>query len=110
MSAVVDTSDITIEILRGIQAGIAQVNAQLATHGERLGALERHAVATNAALGKLHDSVTVTNETLGIIGERLGFAEAASAAASEARVRQDERVDRLEARLVRVESRVGIDD
>ena len=107
---VVDSNELTIQVLRGIQAGIAQVNAQLATHGERLGSLEQHAIATNRALGKLHDDATLTNETLGVIRERLGFAEAAAAAASDARIRLDERVDRVEARLDQVESRIGIDD
>ena len=105
-----DSNDLTIQVLRSIHARLAEHGELFKAFDARFVALEQHAVATNKALGKLHDGITLTNETLGVIRERLGFAEAASAAASDARIRLDERVDRVEARLDQVESRIGIDE
>ena len=84
-----ETSDITIEILRGIRSELSGMRGDIKS-------LERHASGTNEALAKLHDDMMLTNETLGIMSERLAFAEAAAGAAATARVRLDERVDRVE--------------
>ena len=94
-----ESTDVTIEILRGIQAGIAGMRDDLAD-------LKQHAAATNESLAKLHTDMTLTNETLGVIREPLVFAEAASSAATGARVRLDDRVDRLETRRDDLEARV----
>lgn len=68
--------------------------------------LERHTAATNESLAKLHDDMTLTNETLGIMNDRLAFAEAASSAAATARVRLDGRVDQVEADVDGLRQRV----
>jgi chromosome segregation ATPase len=104
-----ESTDATIDVLRKIRAEISglrsDVNARFAEHGERLEALERHAAATNRSLAELHVDMVTTNETLGLIHHRLGFAEAASAAATAARSRIDDRMDRLEARMEALESK-----
>ena len=77
-----DPTDITIEILRGIQSSIVglreDVNARLAENGDRidsigtrLAALERHAIATNDALETLDTRAEIANQTLGVIRDRL---------------------------------------
>ena len=97
----VDTSDITVEILRRIQNEIVGMRGDMGSLRGDVNSLrndlERHAASTNGGLAKLHDDMALTNETLGIMSERLVFAEAASAAAASARVRLDGRVDRIEA-------------
>jgi hypothetical protein len=93
--------DLTIEILRGIQATLVGLRADTNDRFERL---EGRVDQTNVALAKLHENDQITNATLGLISERLAFAEAAASAATGARVRLDDRVDRLEVRVeVRVE-------
>ena len=99
----VDASDITIEILRGIQAELVGMRGDM---GSLRGDLERHMAATNESLAKLHDDMTLTNETLGIMNDRLAFTEAASSAAATARVRLDGRVDRVEADVDGLRKRV----
>lgn len=102
-----EPTDATIQILQKIQETLVRMDGRLAEHGERLNALEH---ATAAGFAKLHDDVAITNETLGVIRERLVFAEAASSAATSARARLDDRVDRLEARVDELEARTGAKD
>lgn len=105
-----EPTDATIQILQKIQETLvaqrddfAGLRSEVAGLGECLGALER---ATAAGFAKLHDDVAITNETLGVIRERLVFAEAASSAATGARARLDDRVDRLDAEVGRLRERL----
>lgn len=112
-----DPTDVTIEILRGIQSSIVglreDMNARLTENGgridslgSRLADLERHAIATNEALETLNTRAEITNQTLGVIRERLTFVEAASNVATDGRARLEQRVDRIEGRLDDLESRL----
>lgn len=95
-----EPTDATIQILRKIQETLVglrdDTNARFerlgSELGERLERLERHAVATN--------------EALGVMNSRLGFFERAATAATDGRARLDDRVERLEARVDDLEERV----
>ena len=108
-----EPTDVAIDILRKIQAGIAASNERLAAVEAGIMGL---AAATNAGLERLEsamaegfidlrEDIATTNETLGLIHHRLQFAEAASAAATAARSRVEDRMDRLEARVDALEGR-----
>lgn len=105
-----EPTDITIEILRGIQSTLvkidgrlegidgrletvdgrlAGIDARLAVHDQRLERLEGHAVATT--------------ETMSIIAARLSFFERAATVATEGRHQLEDRVDDLESRVEKLE-------
>jgi hypothetical protein len=85
-----EPTEITIEILRTIQQGIATSNARIETlevattagfDGLRRDIAELRA-ALHAELARVHDGIETTNETLGLIHRRLAFLEAAAGAAT----------------------------
>ena len=90
-----EPTDITIQILRDIRSELRGVSERLESLergvSERLESLERHAVATHEAIGVLTEQVT--------------FYGRSATAAAEARLRQDERIDRLEQRVGALENR-----
>ena len=109
-----EPTDITVEILRGIQATLVKIDGRLegidgrlegidgrlegidgrlAQHDERLERLEKQAVATS--------------EVLGVINQRLSFFERAATVAAEGRLRLEGRFDRLEARVDKLEHEPG---
>jgi chromosome segregation ATPase len=97
--------DATIQILRDIRAELRTTNERLAgvetelrSHGEVLR-------GQGQALGHLVQRADATNETLGIMNERLGFFERAATVASEARSRLEDRFDDLARRVEALENR-----
>ena len=107
-------ADATLRILEAIQGSIADLGRKIEENGRkieengrkidangrrldhhdlRLHALERHAAAAN--------------EILGLMNERLLFFERAATAATQGRARLEDRVERNEQVLYRVDARVG---
>jgi chromosome segregation ATPase len=110
---VMEPTEVTIEILRRIQAelaGLRSIKDEIAglrsDTNARFETLERHASETNRSLAKLHGDMVTTNETLGLIHHRLQFAEAAAGAATNARSRLDDRVEALDAEVGRLRERL----
>ncbi|MCX4247532.1 hypothetical protein [Paraliomyxa miuraensis] len=119
-----ETTDVTIRILRDIQGTLGGLRDDMSSlrveHGERfdrvedrlssvetrLSSVETRLSSVEDGIHALHTNAVHTNTTLGIVAERLKFFERASTAASEGRLRLDERVDRLDARVDRIEVRL----
>ena len=90
-----------------IRQDIGSLRAHVAAHGERLLAVEVGLdglrATTAARFDELHGEIVLTNTTLGLMNERMGFFERATTAAVEGRARLDLRVDHLESRVDRLE-------
>jgi len=99
--------DLTIEILKGIRAELAglraDTNARFDEHGEALEKLAEIAATSNERLGLLERHAVATNELLGLMNSRLSFFERASTAAAEGRQRLEADVDDLKHRVEALE-------
>lgn len=107
-----DTTDITLEVLRGIQSTLGGVRQDLGriereahTTNERLERLERHASSTNERLLALEQHAIATRESIEILGTQAVLAGRALTTQMEARLRLDERMSELERRVDAVERR-----
>jgi chromosome segregation ATPase len=104
-----EPADVTIQILQKIHDAIGglrgDVNALRVEHGERLAAIDAHLAEHSERLERLERYTVATNETLGVVVERLSFFERAATVATEGRARLEDRVDRLESRVDAVEKR-----
>jgi chromosome segregation ATPase len=89
----VETGLSKVEIrLDKVETGLGKVEI-------RLDKVETGLDEVETGLDKLHDDIVVTNTTLGVMSERLGFFERSATVATVGRARLDERMDRLEARV-----------
>jgi hypothetical protein len=100
-----ETTDITIDVLRGIQATLGRIEREAHTSNERLARLELHAEATNERLGSLERHAIATRESIELLGTQAITAGRALTTQMEARLRLDQRVDAIERRLDEIERR-----
>jgi chromosome segregation ATPase len=101
----VKTTNVTLDVLKGIQSTLSEMRTDLRDVRNGVTALESHARTTNERLAALEHHAIATKEAIDVLTTRATMTGKALTAQLEARLRLDERVDRLEPRMDAVERR-----
>lgn len=99
-----EPTDLTLEVLQGIQSTLVDMRDELRGVRGDLGALQRHASTTNDRLASLELHTVATRESIDLLRTQAVMAGQALTAQMEGRLGLDERVDGLERRVEALES------